>query len=282
MTTAALPVHGTLTRRKTHKCGCEPCLARDREYQSTRYRLIAYGRWQPLVDAEPVRAHVRMLMSYGIGWQRAARLAGVSTGGMSKLLYGDTKRHLAPTKRVRTTTADKILTVRPTLDNLAPSTRVDGTGTRRRLQALVATGWPQMRIAHRMGTNNRIVWTQIRRDVVEVATARNARRVYDELWDADPAAAGVHDRYIQQARSIAARHGWPPPAAWDDGYIDSPAAAPDLGEEPGRYEAIAEDARWLMGTQGYTREQAAHRLGITKRHLGRALAECRAEQGEVA
>lgn len=278
MTTATrtLPDHGTLHRRKTYKCGCGPCLERDREYTRTRYRLMAYGRWQPFVDAEPARAHVRMLMTYGIGWQRTARLAGVSNGGVSRLLYGDYSRGTGHSKRVRTTTADKLCAVKPSLDNLAPSARIDGTGTRRRLQALIAIGWPQMRLADLLDRERTLVWQQVRGDDdVEAATARAVRDLYNQLWNVDPATRGVQQRYINQARALAAANNWAPPAAWDDDYIDSPSAEPDLGEDVDRYTAIAEDAQWLIDTQGYTRPQAAHRLGVTQRHLERAFAHVR-------
>ncbi|WP_381801034.1 hypothetical protein [Streptomyces niveus] len=275
--TRTMPEHGTLHRRKTYKCDCEPCLARDREYTNTRARLKAYGRWQPFVDAEPTRQHLRMLMSYGIGWQRVSRMSGVSNGSVSQILYGSYgSSKSGPTKRVRTQTADRICAIRPTLDNVAPSARIDATGTRRRLQALVANGWPQLRLGAQLGAHHRLVWGQIRKDIVEGATAHQVRDLYDQLWNVDPATRGVHPRYITQAKSIAAREGWAPPGAWDDDYIDSPAAKPDLGEHVDQYTALAENAQWLIDEQGYTRAQAAHRLGITGRHLERALAHGRA------
>lgn len=279
MTTAtrALPEHGTLTRRKSHNCTCPACRACERNYMARRARLMAYGRWQPFVDAEPVRAHVRMLGSYGIGWQRVARLAGVSNGGLSRLLYGTYGTGYPPSKRVRTTTADKLLAVKPIFENLAPSASVDGTGTRRRLQALVANGWPQKRLAAELGVETALVWQQIRQPFVAAATARTVRDLYDRLWNVDPATRGVAPRYVETARQVAARNDWPPPGAWDDDYIDSPAATPDVGEQPDRYTAIAEDARWLMAEHGYTPEQAANRLGITRRHLQRALTTQREE-----
>lgn len=276
MTTAVreAPHHRNLTCVKDYRCRRPACLARSADYDRTRNRLMAYGRWQPFTDAEPVRQHVRMLMSYGIGWQRVCRLAGVSNGGMSRILYGDKIRDYRLTQRVRTTTADKILTVRPDFNNLAPSARVDGTGTRRRLQALVANGWPQMRLGHELGVkHHRVIWDQVRQDVVSADTARKVRDLYDALWNVDPASRGIALRYITQAKRIAAAHGWAPPGAWDDDYIDSPAATPDLGDDVDRYTAIAEDARWLIREYGYTNAQAAHRLGITKDHLFRAFSQ---------
>jgi hypothetical protein len=277
MTTAVreAPHHRNLTCVKQYRCKRPECLARDRDYMRNRYRLLAYGRWQPYTDAEPVRAHVRMLMSHDIGLQRVRALAGIPNGTMSKLLYGDGTRGLAPSKRVRTQTADKILAVKPSLDAVAPSAHVDATGTRRRLQALVAVGWPQINLARLAGVDKLTLNDQVNETVPTAygSTARAVRDLYNQLWNVDPATHGIARRWIEQARALAAANGWAPPAAWDDDYIDSPAAAPDLGENVDRYTAIAEDARWLMTNQGYTAAQAAHRLGITKDHLYRAFSQ---------
>jgi hypothetical protein len=266
------PHHRNLTCVKQYRCRQPECLQRSADYDNRRNRLVAYGRWQPFTNAEPVRQHIRMLSSYGIGWQRVCRLSGVSNGGVSRILYGAPHVGGAPTKRVRTTTADKILAVKPSFDHLAPMARVDGTGTRRRLQALIANGWPQKRLGIEMGiTHHRLIWDHVRQDVVAADTARRVKDLYDRLWNVDPIARGVAPRFAAEAQARAAANGWVPPGAWDDDYIDSPAASPDLGEHVDRYTAIAEDARWLMNEHGYTRSQAAHRLGITKDHLERAL-----------
>lgn len=233
MTSKPLPPHGTLSRRKTYSCTCDACRKADRDYMAKRSRLQAYGQWQPLIDAEPVRAHVRMLMDYGIGWQRVAALAGVSNGGLSRLLYGNYQPGKPPTKRVRATTAAKLCAIRPDFSLVAPSARVDSTGTRRRLQALMAAGWPQLRLATAMETHHKVVWDQMHSTTqVEAATARTVRDLYERLWNVDPASQGVHERYIRAARRIAELNGWLPPAAWDDDHIDSPAYQPPAELEP--------------------------------------------------
>jgi DNA-directed RNA polymerase specialized sigma24 family protein len=243
---------------------------------------MAYGRWQPYVDAEPVRAHVAMLRTFGIGIPRIRKLGGISGGTMTRLLYGMHGR--GPSKRVRTTTADRILTVKASLDAAAPSALVDGTGTRRRLRALVVIGWPQVELARRLGVDRVTVNEQLHRgsSTAYASTARAVRDLYEQLWNVVPESDGVGARWAAEARQLARTSGWVPPAAWDDDYIDSPAARPDLGEHVDRYAALSEDARWLMDAQGYTREQAAHRLGITARHLERALAYTREQQEDVA
>lgn len=285
MTTAVreAPHHRNLTCLKEYRCRRPECLARSAEYDRTRNRLVAYGRWQPFTEAEPVRQHIRMLMSYGIGWQRVCRLSGAASGCVSRILYGAPHEGAPRTKRVRTTTADKILAVKPSFEQLAPLARVDGTGTRRRLQALIANGWPQKRLGIEMGIqHHRLIWDHVRQDVVAADTARRVVDLYDRLWNVDPATRGVGPRFTAYAKKLAAANGWVPPAAWDDDYIDSPAAVPDLGETVSAYAALSEDALWLIDEQGYSRQQAAHRLGITSRHLERALTWARAEEEPAA
>lgn len=76
-------------------------------YSQRRRRLIAYGRWEPWVDADPVRTHVREQMRAGLGWKPLAQLAGVAPNTISRLLYGK-----PPTTRMRAEVAGRILAVR--------------------------------------------------------------------------------------------------------------------------------------------------------------------------
>lgn len=276
--TKPLPPHGTLSRHKHYRCKCDLCRKAGRDYMNMRSRLIAYGRWQPYIDAEPVRAHVRMLCGFGIGIPQTRRLSEVSNGSMSLLMYGRGNR--PPSRRVRTQTADRILTVKPSIDAVAPSALVDGTGTRRRLQALVAIGWPQIELARHTGVDKMTINDQVRliSTTIYGSTARTVRTLYDQLWNVDPRTRGVTERWVEEARAMAKDRGWAPPGAWDDDYIDSPAATPDAGEEVARYVAIAEDAKWLMDTQDYSRSQAAFRLGITQDHLHQALSYARKKE----
>ncbi|WP_329424046.1 hypothetical protein [Streptomyces sp. NBC_01268] len=268
--------HGTLSRARGLGCKCPACRKVSRDYTNARTRLIAYGRWQPYADAEPVRAHIRMLSSFGVGVQRTRVLAGMSNGSLCRLLYGHGDQR-GPSRRIRTETADRVLAIRPSIDLVAPSALVDGTGTRRRLQGLVAVGWPQIELARRAGIDKMSINDQLHEasTTARGSTARTIRDLYEQLWNVDPCTQGVGQRWAKEARAHALANGWVPPAAWDDDYIDSPAATPDVGEEVARYVAITEDATWLIETQDYTIAQAAHRLGITRNHLERALSYAR-------
>ncbi|MBE4761780.1 hypothetical protein [Streptomyces caniscabiei] len=226
MTAQGSRPHGN-AKYHLENCRCPICCQAARDYDSNRRRAIAYGRWQPYVDAEPVRQHVHALSEFGIGWMRLARISGVPRGSMSKLLYGDPQRGMAPSKRVLPKNAQAILAVEPTLDNLGARVPVDGTGTRRRLQALVAKGWSQSELARRMGMDRANFGGTITRGLVYASTVRTVNALYDELWRLDPEQHGVPARWAQQARTLAAARGWAPIGAWDDDRIDDPAAFPD-------------------------------------------------------
>lgn len=221
--------HGTRLGYIRDRCRCRDCRDANAAYQASIDRLKAYGRWDPLTDAEPVRAHVRHLMASGMGWQRVARLSGVSTGAMTKILYGKLMpdgRRRPPTKRVRHETAQRLLAVRPDLDLLGAKAVIDGTGTRRRLQALVAAGWSQLKLAQNLGMTGANLGRVINHgDQVHAATARAVRELYDQLWDVAPPEVEHRDKIAaSRARSLAVRKGWMPALAWDDDSIDDPAA----------------------------------------------------------
>lgn len=224
--TAGRP-HGN-AKYHLEKCRCSVCLQANSEYSQNRTRAIAYGRWQPFVDAEPVRQHVKALSAFGIGWMRLARLAEVPRGSVSKLLYGDPKRDLLPSKRMLAKNAAAILAVEPTLDNLGTRVAIDGSGTRRRLRALVVKGWSQSELARRLGVNRANFGPLIMTDsLVTVGTHRKVIALYDQLWRTDPAQHGVPHRWIRHARTLATDRRWAPVGAWDDDAIDDPAAFPD-------------------------------------------------------
>jgi len=259
--------HG-YARYRLDGCRCYTCARAVSEYNARRDRLIAYGRWQPYVDAAPVRDHVRLLMSASIGRRTIVRAAGVSHGALSQLLYGTTGR--PPSRRVRPDTAHRLLSLTPSLDLVADGTPVDATGTRRRLQALIAIGWPQAALAARLGWAPSNFCSLLGAPRVTARTARAARTLYDDLWNVQPDEHGHATRHAaSRARNLARRNGWPPPIAWDDDTIAIPDAAPDRGAAD-RASTIMENAAELA-EQGYTRDQVAERLGVTRGAVDTAL-----------
>ena len=253
-------------------CRCGACTAANRESGDRRTRLIAYGRWQPYVDAGPAREHLKTLGAAGVGLKQAAKRAGVSSRTVAKILYGGPDGR-PPTRRIRPETEAAILGVHPTLDALADCAVTDATGTRRRIQALVARGWSQARIAARLGMQPGNFGELIyRRPMVTAATARAVAAVYAEWQDQAPPEE-THRQKIaaSRARRYAADRGWPPPAAWDE--IDDPQAGPAGGWQRADQLSgadLAAEARDL-GELGLSRREAAQRLGVPARRLGWAL-----------
>lgn len=260
---------GTYAAYKVDGCRCYPCAAAVSAYRLQRERAVAAGTWQPFVDAQPVRDHLALLASQGIGWRRTAHLAGLSNGTVGKLLYGRPSIGRAPSSKVRAETAAAILAVRPASRAIADHAVVDATGYRRRMQALVARGFTQRYLAGRLGIAPRNF--DIRATRVLARTHRAATALYDELWDRDPLTCGVTELGVSRALAFAAAHGWPPPAAWDDDTIDDPAALPDLGEKTRRQDALVEDAAWIAKTTGADRTAIAQRLGVSRNYLEKTL-----------
>lgn len=243
-------------------CHCTDCTAANRAFEANRQRQIAYGRWQPYVDAAPVRAHLRALAAAGIGRRRVASLTGLSGSVISRITYGGPGDR-PPTARVRPATAAKILAVKPSLDSLGDKAVVDATGTRRRLQALVANGHSQARIGGRLGITPQNFTSTINGDRVTAATARAVVRLYDELWNVPPDES-THRRRIaaSRARNVARAKGWPPPMAWDDDDIDDPAAGPaGVWQRTGSTRNAAEDVAEVLRWEGHA-DLAAARLGV--------------------
>jgi len=229
--------HGTRARyvcgpdehdRAGRGCRCTPCTQANRQAEDHRARMKLYGQWRPYVDAAPAREHLRALAAAGIGWRRAAQLAGVASGAVSKLLYGGPGGR-PPSRGIRPETEQKLLAVRAVPESLSAGARTDAAGTRRRVQALVAAGYSQAILAGRLGIQ-RSNFQLATCDQVTAGTAQAVRELYDELWDKPPDESGHRQKIsVSRARNYARTRDWALPLAWDDDAIDEPAAKPAAG-----------------------------------------------------
>lgn len=262
--------HG-YARYKLDGCRCYICGFAVAQYNDAREHAIRRGQWIPFVDAQPVREHLRNLQACGLGLRRIAEASGVDRQRLQGILLGRPERGTGPQKQVRPALATAVLAVQPSLDVLGSATPIDATGTHRRLQALVCAGWPQHHLAAALDMTDQNFSTLLDRTKVLVRTARATRALYDLRWRADPRENGVDNQAYSRALNHAGRHGWAPVGAWDDDTIDDPAAVPDLGSGVSRTAALAEDATWLIESNGYTRQTAAERLGATKSAVEQAL-----------
>jgi hypothetical protein len=218
--------HG-YARYKLDGCRCYTCGWSVAQYNDARDHAMRRGTWQPWTDAAPVADHLRNLQACGLGLRTTAELAAVDRKRLQAVLTGRPERGTGPQGKVRPALAAAVLAVEPTFDNIPAHTPVDATGTRRRLQALVAAGWPQCRLGERLGVTPGNFWKLMQQSQVTAGRLRAVRALYDELWRADPAEHGIDAQAISRARNHARVNTWAPVGAWDEDTIDDPAACPD-------------------------------------------------------
>lgn len=210
-------------------CRCTPCRdaqATDlRNYRQRKARESWGATESTMVDAEPARAHVRALMAEGVGRERIANVSGVGGGSVAALLYGRPADGQRPSARIHRKTADKLLAV--TSEAVADGARINATGTKRRLQALIAVGWSGSELMRRLGKTETNFWYILEQPVVLSRTARAVQALYDDLWNqAPPDETPAHRAAAARSRNRARAAGWAPPMAWDDEQIDDPKARP--------------------------------------------------------
>jgi hypothetical protein len=230
-----------------------------------RRRLIGYGQWQPFTDAAPVREHVLAIKATGMGLAGIAKHTNVKRGTLEHLLYG--KDHYPPAVKIRTESAQALLAYWPALDDYEDHTTIDGTGTRRRMQALAAAGWTAHAVHQRVGGAHKQTFERLH--TCRKVTARLAcavRDFYNEYSSTKPEDHGVEPWIAERTRSTAAKRDWAPAIAWDDDTIEDPAAHPDWTGFCGT------DSGWWMhtnnGIPACPRCEAAHRDWLAERkHL---------------
>lgn len=255
--------HGRRVTYFADRCRCEPCAAANSAYERQRIRSHAYGRFDGLVDAGDVRAHVERLRSCGLGIRRIAEIAGVPRSTVTKLLYG--KRNRLPSRRVSADTARRIQGVADlAVTQLAAHALVDSCGSRRRLQALATLGWSTAALARRAGINRQRLDRALTRDRTTAATAMAVTMLYDALWSISAPPSAAATRTLRTARD----YGWVPPLAWDDDEIDLPDTHPhrpaDTARDVEKYDLVE---AWTMS--GASTRTIAERLTCATRTVTR-------------
>ncbi len=254
--------HGQRVTYIVDRCRCEPCAAANSAYERQRIRSHAYGRFDSLVEANDVRAHVQQLRTCGMGIRRIAEAAGVTRSTVTNLLYG--KRNRPPSRRVTGDTARRIQGVADVaVTGLAAHALVDSSGSRRRLQALATLGWSTAALARRAGINRQRLDRALTRDRSSAATTLAVAKLYDALWSttAPPSAAATRTMRVARGR------GWVPPLAWDD-EIDLPSAEAHQPADAAR-DAERDDLVEAWTVRGDSTRIIAERLTCTTRTVTR-------------
>lgn len=261
-----IPRTSTLAGAIHSHCNCLKCRLGYAAWLRERKAAIKNGTWQPWTDAAPARAHIERLHADGMPYVLISRLSGIPNGEISRIRGTVGKR--ARTERIRPATARALLGVQLHFSHLPDTAHVPAKGTRRRVQALRALGWPPYVLVALTGLGPRSMYTILVEENVLVATHRTVSALYEDLRDQDPVTYGVDPAIARRGRRYAARQGWAVPAAWTD--IDSDEA-PDRKVRRLDFDKPAKGDRSLvvieqtaeLAANGVPRDEIARRIGIS-------------------
>lgn len=230
-------------------CRCAECREAQRLSLDHYRRQRAYGRpTSNLVNAEPVRQHVREQMSAGLTYRSIARQAGVSQAAVQRLLYGTPRSGYGPSKKMNRDAAEALMSTRASLDTLPEGSLVDPTGTRRRSLSMAMLGHSLTWQAQQIGFGDRHHGEALRTGRVTAGMARGVRDLFSRVWDKPAPDSWVTDR----VRRWAVSQGGLPPLAWDDALIDLPDE--ELAVEVARQISTWDDAELAEAYRAYSRK----------------------------
>lgn len=218
-----------------------------------RYGIAAY------VAPDRAAAHLQRLIDAGLNRGQVARLSGVNDMSLHNL---QTRRY----DTIRVETEQKLLAVPLPGAPFAVASgrsRVDSTGTVRRLRALIAMGYTQKFLAYRLDTHEPNLAQIVigNHPLVLARTGRQVHELYRELSQQLP--DPLSTRSVRRARA----NGWLAPIWWDDDTIDDPAANP--AKRGSRLSFVDRYAELVdIGTPAM---DIPRRLGITARSVQRCL-----------
>ncbi|MEW2415343.1 helix-turn-helix domain-containing protein [Streptomyces sp. NPDC046866] len=258
MTSKPLPPHGSEARYAgaigRPACHCPTCVKG--WTKAGQRRLLARIEGRPAtIPSDKVTSHILKLQASGMSIRQ---IAAAADSDPTTVRYHAERR----LPRIRRATAAKILAVQP--DRFAGDSWVPAFASQRRCRALYAAGHGSHCIAAAdPGLRPRTVEHLVSgsRQFITAANDRAVTRAYQLL----STRTGQSQRAINRART----EGWLGPAWWDDDEFGNPTYEPEVSDVP-RYVAHVENCLELE-QQGYSREQIAERLGITRDTLQRAL-----------
>jgi hypothetical protein len=233
--------HGTRVAYVKDQCRCRPCTDANTAEWRAAAREQTYGAPSRYVDAAAAREHIQTLRRSGVGVEQIARIVHTSPTHIREIDQSTRRsNNRPPITQIRADLSRRILAVNATARS--PHSQIDATGTRRRLQALVATGWPLADLAPLLGRTTTRLRDLLTGATVQVRTAERVSDLYDHLWDTPPSRTSeTQHRACDEARVLAVEQGWLPPLAWDDIDTDPDPdpGAPDTKHDPDDLDEIA-------------------------------------------
>lgn len=262
MSTRTAPQHG---ERRCYLRGCRrpECRAANYRYMS-KLRLERQRGQRRRTCIKHVTDHVQNLIDAGWTQAQIERATGVGHRSIAPILAGS-----QPNVGVRT---EQRLLALPVGPPPCDARDIDATGTRRRIQALVAIGYNYPTLGRHIGLHGDAVGRIARGEnpVVRTSTAEATAVAYRQL-------SRTPGRSVR-ARFLAAGQGWHGPLAWDD--IDNPAAVPETC--PQQLQLTREQQAALRRAEiehldrfGVPAQEIAARLGIADSTVLNIVAELR-------
>lgn len=149
------------------------------EYLLTARKL--HPIWCSEAEIRELLAHMRSLIAAGVGRKQMAIAAGVSTSRINEIFKPRlrARKGRPARRRIRRTTADKILAVGPA--DAAGGARVPAERTWMFIDCLCTLGISKRGIAAAL-LGREVFALQMDRDRVMAATARRMQEVHDALW----------------------------------------------------------------------------------------------------
>lgn len=147
--------------------------------------------------------------------------------------------------------------------------RVDATGTRRRLQALIALGWNQSQIGAAIGIDERLMHRLMNKQQVTRSTRDRIAAVYERMSATlPPETTAISRRSVTLSKARARRNGWVPPLAWDDIDNDERPAIVEHVAYATQVDTVAVDLA-LKGSRAVRLTPAERRICVQQLHSRR-------------
>ena len=135
------------------------------------------GRWQPFVDAEPARTHLKILRQHGVGLDQIVKITQTPKATVRRVLG---QSPTAP-RRIRAATAERLLSIEISTEHVAPRSQVDATETHSRLHSLIDAGYSIPELARAMGKSSVSLRRTLSRRTVTAQTAASVSSLYDRI-----------------------------------------------------------------------------------------------------
>lgn len=193
------------------------------DWKNSRLGQKCMTRGTNKVEAEPVRAHIKLCLASGHTLSSIARDADIPVTSVRSLVN-------RPTVYCWQYVADALLRVTPLEEwEVAGVGRVSSVATLRRLQGIHCEGFHQGFIADRIGMRRPQMYIILDREPATLLgkTEADIQRAVESVTGKNPHDYGLNNNAITRAKNKAKHNGWAPLACWDDDTIRDPDAIPN-------------------------------------------------------